>query len=984
MVSIIDVLKKIFSEVLLSPEADLSLNKPYVDMGVDSILAIQVSKLIKIHLNCDIQPSDLYNYTSIKELAKFLEEKIEAQEKLSHVIKREQETLSSKDLSSTKDTVAIIGIAGIFPGANNVDDFWKKILNKESCISISNRWEKNKYKGGFLEYIDMFDAEFFNISPKEAKLMDPQQRLLMQVSMQAFADAGLTKTELSATKCGVFTTALPGDYKYLLPEKETYSSFSFSGNAVSVQAGRISHFFNLKGPCINIDTACSSSLVCIDQAVKSLENGDCDIAFVGASSVFSTPELFKLAEGAGILSKSGQCYSFDTRADGFVPSEVVAGIVLTKHSLAKRDSRKIYATIEAVSTSHDGFTNGLMSPNGFSQEDLIRSVYEKNNIPKRDIAYIEAHGTGTKIGDPLEFNALKNALGNISCNIGTCKANIGHALVASGLASVIKVLKSMEAGVVAPQINFIQKNSQIHDSEISINVEEKQWPEDKPLAGISAFGFGGTNAHVVLRRHKKNLSQHRKGPFLFVFSGTSEKALKSYLVKMLEYLQNFEENELYSLSYTLCCLRDYHPERLVLVADTLSSLYEQIQHYISIGKSFFPEIDSQNKILIQAAQILQNGNNFYCRQLFSGEVSNVNIPFYPFDSKPYWVDSSLHQKFKSVQREKSSEALKILKEKLSQILGFNFSDIDDNAPIKSFGIDSLVALQLLEPFKEGFASLTPDMIFNQEKLSDLANYIDSSLTVNFKQPQAIQQSDSGVRLEWREEGKKSGKLLLLLPPLNTSSHIWEPQIHYFVRKGYRIFIPHYPGHVSTPYFDFTFQSLAEIIWKEFRNISNRGDDSSVLFGWSLGGCLSILLANRYPDQISRIILINTAAKFDRDIFSQSSQLRGELENKKHYLKQLFKGKKAQAVDLVGAGCSLEMLRHYYDQLNHFNEVERLSQIKVPSLITFGEKDSVINNEDIESLRKIPNSFVEKFPAEGHFVPLTTPFKFNTVAERFIA
>jgi len=705
--NILEILKEIFAEVLLCPVAELNLDRPYVDMGVDSILAIQISKLINMKLNTNLQPSDLYNFTSIKSLTSFFEGKTEQKKIIQQAPEREGNNMKTEIDSSEDEKIAVIGMAGSFPGANDVDMFWKNMRDKISSISTSCRWGKSKYRGGFLENIEIFDADLFHLSPKEAILIDPQQRLLLQTAWQAFEDAGYTKTSLSGAKCGVFATSLPGDYRYLLQkESQAYNPFSFTGNAASVLAGRISHFFNLKGPCIYIDTACSSSLVCIDQAVKSLQAGECDIAFVGASSVFSTPEIFNLAESSGILSKSGNCYSFDERADGFVPAETVAGLVLTKLSLAKQMNRQVYGLIEAISTSHDGFTNGIMSPNGKSQKELLNSIYKKNHISPEKIAYIEAHGTGTGIGDPLEVNALGEALKENSQSqfnsfLGTCKANIGHALVASGLIGVIKVLKAMQHSEIPPQINFNRMNPQIREFPLSVNTDLKVWPQEKPLACVSSFGFGGTNSHLVIKKYEETLKfQTTQNPLLFVFSAHSTLSLKSFVEEMILFLDELDQNLMTSLSYTLCCLRELQNVRFVVIAKTKEELKSHLKNFLL--KNVSPIINSKDleNDVYQIGQTISEGKATTCEFLFDGHKSNIHLPPYKFDGKAYWVDSShLHHIPEQENQDDRLPVLEVLKLKLSEILGYKISDIEDNAPIKSFGIDSLVALQLLEPFK---------------------------------------------------------------------------------------------------------------------------------------------------------------------------------------------------------------------------------------------------------------------------------------------
>lgn len=886
MDNILTNLKAIFCEVLLCLEEELSLVKPYVDMGVDSILAIQISKLIKLKFGCDIASSELYNFISINDLANHLANITSANKKLENgeIFFISQEKKSSSYDFFPNEKIAIIGRAGRFPGAHTVEKYWENLLNRISSITPSTRWSDQNYKGGFLDSIDSFDADFFNISPKEALLMDPQQRLLLEVAQQAFEDAGYTKETLDGLRCGIFTTSLPGDYRYLLREQgEAYNSFSFAGNAVSILAGRISHFYNLKGPSVNIDTACSSSLVCIDLAKKSLLSGDCDLAFVGAASVFSTPEIFKLAGAANILSKKEKCRPFDAEADGFIPAEAVVGIVLKKLSDAENSIQNIYGTIEATLVGHDGFTNGLMSPNGIAQRDLIISTYKKKNISKERVAYIEAHGTGTKIGDPLEVNALVEAFKDgietqERIYLGSCKANVGHALVASGLVSIVKVLESFRHGLIPSQINYQEVNPQIKLGRFEINTEDKDWPVHKPLAGISGFGFGGTNAHIVLAKYEKQNSENK------IFSPRSFKKESYWVGEQLTDMgtkQNDEEK----------------------------------------------------------------------------------------------------QKDLSNSREK---ILEIIREKISNVLGYALQDISSQAPIASFGLDSLTALQVLEPFKNELGSINPNILFSQSNLLELAAYLTQLKTEPQKTDLGMAQKRIGQKemLNWYVEGETTGEPILLLPPLNTASHVWEPQIHYFIRKGYRLYIPHYPGHANTPFFEYNLESLADLIWKEFQeNLNNKKEVN--LVGWSLGGCLSLIIAKKYCQTIRKLVLVNTASRFDRDVFAQSSQLRAELENKSIYLKQIFKNTDNQIVDLISAGCSLDVLKRYYIQLQEFNFTKFLKNIKIPTLIVYGARDSVIEEQDALELQQIPCSILEAFDMEGHFIPLTAPYKFNVLLEKFL-
>jgi acyl transferase domain-containing protein/acyl carrier protein len=630
---ILSTLIDIFAEVLLCPKEDLSLDKAYVDMGVDSILAIHITKLIKSKLDIELLSSDLYNFLSINHLAKHLSTYQEHKQSDTFI-----ETTSNSHLGKTtsninNEKIAIIGIAGRFPGADNVDQYWQNLINGKNSITTTQRWShlsNKEYRAGFLNNIENFDAELFNISPKEAILMDPQQRLLMEVTWEALIDAGLSLEDLNGSNCGVFTTSLPGDYKYNLSEKgQSLNTFSFLGNAVSVLSGRISHFFNLKGPSIYIDTACSSSLIAIDLAIKHLQDLSCDIAIVGASCIFSTPELFDLAEASNLISKSGLCHTFDHKADGFIPAETVGCLVLRRLSDAKKNQQQIYAVIEGHKTNHDGSTNGLMSPNSNSQKELIITTYQKNDIDISKIGYIEAHGTGTAVGDPIETKALTEGFEKLNKNynsfLGSSKTNIGHALVSSGIASVIKVLLIFKHSTIPPHLHFTALNPQISLGNFKINTVQQNWPADKDLAAISAFGFSGTNAHIVLRK---------------------------------------------------------------------------------------------------VESISKNSNH-----------NKTSLPFNHFNSKPFWIKGKdkradptlILDNNKPIVELKNQYAdidiiINIIKEKLSSILGYNLSDISEDKNLNSFGIDSIIALQLLEPFKKEFGEINSNIIFDSKNIKELAEH----------------------------------------------------------------------------------------------------------------------------------------------------------------------------------------------------------------------------------------------------------------------
>ncbi len=438
--------------------------------------------------------------------------------------KKEERTESQLGNHTAMD-IAIVGMSGRFPGAENIEKFWSNLKNGVNSIRKvpKDRWDADKYysadvsapdksycrNGGFLSNVEEFDPLFFHIPPIEAEYMDPQQRIFLEECWKALENAGYSDTELSNKKCGVFVGAAQGDYtKKLGKTRSLNTAEAFSGVSTSILAARISYLLNLKGPSMAIDTACSSSLVALHLACLSILNGECDMALAGGIRLMFTPSLFLQTSKMEMLSKSGNCYAFDHRADGTIMSEGCGVVVLKPLRKAIEDRDYIYGVIKGTGTNQDGKTNGITAPSAQSQSQLERDVYDRYGINPRDISYVEAHGTGTSLGDPIEVKALTDAFRNFTsdkqfCSIGSVKTNIGHATMAAGVISLIKVLLSMKHKEIPPLLNYEKANEHIHfeDSPFYVNTELAQWKTEegrKRMAAISAFGFSGTNCHVVV------------------------------------------------------------------------------------------------------------------------------------------------------------------------------------------------------------------------------------------------------------------------------------------------------------------------------------------------------------------------------------------------------------------------------------------------------------------------------------------------------
>lgn len=508
------------------------------------------------------------------------------------------ETLAAHGSVSRKAAldIAVIGLAGRYPGAGDVRQFWRNLVAGKSAIRTvpPERWDvdavydpvsREGYKtvskwGGFVDGIDQFDSLFFNISPREAELMDPQQRLFLQEAWRALEDAGYHERNLDGRKCGVFVGCKSGDYQTLLDiGRESQGAFIFMGNNESILAARIAYLLNLRGPALAIDTACSSSLVSIHLACESLLSGTCEMAIAGGAALLTTPVFHVLASKAGMLSGSDCCKTFDNAADGFVPGEGVGAVVLKPLVAALRDGDQVYAVIKGSGINQDGRTNGITAPSAPSQTALEREVYDRCGVDPDTLSYVEAHGTGTKLGDPIEIHALTDSFRAHTqrrrfCAIGSVKTNIGHALASAGIAGFTKLLLQLRHRQLAPSLNFQRENEHIPfaDSPFVVNTELRPWEANgQPRrAAISAFGFSGTNAHLVVEETPTVLRSANRPPLrLLAVSAKTEATLRRRAGELADWLESDEGRaaDWSDVLYTLLARRSHFIVRAATVAD---------------------------------------------------------------------------------------------------------------------------------------------------------------------------------------------------------------------------------------------------------------------------------------------------------------------------------------------------------------------------------------------------------------------------------
>jgi len=502
-----------------------------------------------------------------------------------------------------KEAIAVVGMGCRFPGGiDSPVAYWDFCQSEREAIAEmpEARWQmiakayaqqlnldkKNKLYGGFLQGdVSEFDARFFSISAREAMSMDPQQRLLLEVTWEALENANLPPTNLAGAQVGVFVGITSIDHAITVYKSngEQIDSFFGTGNALSAAAGRLSYFFNLRGPCMSIDTACASSLVAVHQAIRSLRNRECELALVAGVNLILNPAITHTLSQAGMLAIDGRCKTFDATADGYGRGEGCGVLVLKTLSAAQKNGDRILGILRGSAVNHNGSAAGLTVPSGPAQQELFRQALADARVTPEAVGYIEAHGTGTSLGDPIEMNAIAAVYGQRSdpLYVGSVKTNLGHLEAAAGMAGIIKTILMLQQGKILPHLNFHTPNPLINwqDNGIRIPTEIQPWPNSakKAIAGVSAFGFAGSNAHVIVEQAPqitpKTVKQTRPS-HLLTLSAQNFSALKQLAQRFQTRLDS--QPDLGDLTYTSAIGRANLSERLAIVADTLPELQQRL------------------------------------------------------------------------------------------------------------------------------------------------------------------------------------------------------------------------------------------------------------------------------------------------------------------------------------------------------------------------------------------------------------------------
>jgi len=560
----------------------LNLSDPFSRYGLDSQRAVILSGELQDWLGRPLPATIAYDFPSIDALARHLGSTVRLKPDTTYDSNTAGTDPDGQRTQTKNEPIAIVGIGCRFPGAATPEQFWDRLIRGLDMIGpapASRPHAADLGHGGFLEDVERFDASFFGVTPREAEIMDPQQRLLLEVAWEAIESAGIPAERLAGSRTGVFIGISNLDYLRLQAGRSSSTDpYAGTGNALSIAANRLSYLFDLRGPSWAVDTACSSSLVAVHQACESLRAGESDAALCGGVNLILSPQLTSVFTRAGMMSPSHRCRTFDASADGYVRGEGAAVVVLKRLSDAVRDGDTIHAVIRGSAVNQDGRSNGLTAPNGPAQQAVIRAALRAADVEPARIGYVETHGTGTPLGDPIEMNALMGVLGegrspSARCAVASLKTNIGHLEAAAGIAGLIKAALVLQHGAIPPHLHFSSLNPHmtLDGTAFVIPTTAIEWREtDGPrLAGVSSFGFGGTNAHVILEEPpaaSTRAAAVERPVHALTLSAKSEVALAALAASTAGYLREHTEVSLADAAFTGNTGRTVFPYRAAIVA----------------------------------------------------------------------------------------------------------------------------------------------------------------------------------------------------------------------------------------------------------------------------------------------------------------------------------------------------------------------------------------------------------------------------------
>jgi len=718
-----DYLREEFSGILKLPFHKIDPQAALENYGIDSILAIRLTNQLETTFG-PLSKTLFFEYQTIAALARFfmkahpatLQEKLgrlqlepetkgatAAQTTIQHrrpvSARRATARFAATAAKNARGDIAIVGLAGRYPQAENLLEFWRNLKDGRDCITEvpPERWDHTLYFdpdpnragksytkwGGFIDDVDKFDPLFFNISPKEAELIDPQERLFLETAWETIEDAGHTRESIAGSRVGVFVGVMWGQYELFGAESVLSGNPVLPGSSYASIANRVSYFFDLRGPSMAIDTMCSSSMTAIHLACEALQRGEIDAAISGGVNVSIHPYKYLSLSQGRFAATDGRCRSFGAGGDGYVPGEGVGAVLLKPLDQALRDGNQIYATIKSSSLNHGGKTNGYTVPNPNVQGDLIRDALVKANIDPNTLGYIETHGTGTSLGDPIEVTGLLRAFDGStverqSCPIGSVKSNIGHLEAAAGIAAVTKALLQLRYEQLVPSLHADPPNPHIDfaGSPFYVQTALSDWakPASHPRrVGVSSFGAGGSNAHLILEEYpvvgEPESASRPERPEAILLSAKTPEALLRYAERVTRFLEDAAKPSLPDMAYTLQVGRTAMDVRLALITSSTDELRETLREWIALRKNgdaselrnvFYGNIREslysagtviagpagkvyleallKNRDLERVAKLWVLGADFdWSLMERRGSPRRVSLPTYPFAKERCWI-----------------------------------------------------------------------------------------------------------------------------------------------------------------------------------------------------------------------------------------------------------------------------------------------------------------------------------------------------------
>ena len=729
--------------VLGVPLDAVDVQSGLAELGVESIVAPLLAAELSVATGRAVAPEDLYNFPTLARLAAAL----------SHRPAAEGAAVAVPPPASAPaaEAIAVVGMAGRFPGAPDLDAFWRLIAEGRSAVAPlpDTLWPgagAASHVGGMLPDFDRFDPAFFGISPREARLMDPQQRVFLEECWRALEDAGLAaEGALEGRSVGVFAGAQATDWSVAAGAEG--ASHGTLGASLAILAARVAYALDFRGPALTVDTACSAGLAAVHLAAQSLRMGECEVALAGGVSVsLYAPRGHAFFADAGLLSARGACRPFAPDADGIVPADGVGVVALKRLADALRDGDTVRGVILASALNQDGRTNGITAPNGPAQAALIAGLYRQNAIAPASIGLVEAHGTGTRLGDPIELSALAEAFrvagsgegGSATCAIGSVKANIGHALPAAGIAGLLKVLLALEAAKLPPSPPHAGGEGRVSLPGTPFFAPGRllDWPNspagERRRAAVSAFGFGGTNAHLVVEEVPPTRRDEQPpapaGGWPILLSARDAAAMARLAAGLRDWLsRGGRDARVQDIAFTLATNRRAFPVRAAFLAHGTAEVEAGLEA-VALGEPA-PKENGEGAGLV--ARFLAGGAAGWPAGMPRGR--RLRLPPYPFARERFWPDAVANVAEVAPRGDAPpiavasppSTALSELRSLVAEALMLEESRVPDHAGFGTLGLDSILAAELARRVNDRLGTaLRAIDFYDHPTLADLAAAIE--------------------------------------------------------------------------------------------------------------------------------------------------------------------------------------------------------------------------------------------------------------------